>query len=322
MKKILLFLLLLLSLNTFCTDYSDKANWIICEDAEPTEEQIFDVFYIHPTVVVNPEIPFLDRSIPEIAARAAGFAGTQPKLWAKEARVFAPFVRQLEFRRCVGELKKGVPWEETKIKYAVDDAAEAFDYYMKNCNNGRPFILFGHSQGAVDLYTLLKTTPSISARNGLVAAYLIGLPQITYEQFEREFSGRDITPAKGASDTGVVVVWNTESPQSKGSIFSGPGVICINPLNWKTDSTPASKEENLGAVFFDYEKVKSEKVPNFCGTCIDLKRGALIVELPEGNLYLKSSELGQNLYHGSDVMFFAENLRKNALLRVKNTVKK
>lgn len=39
---------------------------------------------------------------------------------------------------------------------ALQDIEHAFDYYLKHYNQGRPFILAGHSQGAKSVIELLK----------------------------------------------------------------------------------------------------------------------------------------------------------------------
>lgn len=48
-------------------------------------------------------------------------------------------------------------------------------------------------------------------------------------------------------------------------------------LNWKTDSTPAGKEENLGACFTDYSGNIITEIPQLTGAYIDPQRGALKV---------------------------------------------
>jgi hypothetical protein len=52
----------------------------------------------------------------------------------------------------------------------------AFNYYIDNLNQGRPFILAGHSQGTMALIDLIKNRfgndPEL--RDRLVAAYFIG----------------------------------------------------------------------------------------------------------------------------------------------------
>ncbi len=321
MKKALFLFVMIFTVTVYCVDYSKLSNWVFCENGKPTKEQLFDVFYVFPTLTLNTDKMVMDWSKPEVVKKVAAHSESQAKIWGKQARVFVPFVRQLDFKYCVPELKSGKPWEDTKFKHGIQDAAEAFDYYMKHYNNGRPFIIFGHSQGSMDLYCLVKNNKSISAGNGMVAAYLIGVPMVTEKRFSKDFANRDVKPAKKADDLGVVVIWNTESPSASNSVFTGPGTICINPLNWNTDSTPASAKENKCAVLKDRKTGKFTRAPFFCGAYINTKIGALIPDLPAKNSYIKSSPLGNNLYHGDDVYFFAENLRLNALLRVEKWLK-
>jgi hypothetical protein len=58
------------------------------------------------------------------------------------------------------------------------DIIAAFDYYIKNLNDGRPFILAGHSQGSIMILEILasymKANPEVYRR--MIAAYAIGDP--------------------------------------------------------------------------------------------------------------------------------------------------
>ena len=56
----------------------------------------------------------------------------------------------------------------------------------------------------------------------------------------------------------------------------GTKTLAINPLNWKTDSTPADKTENLGACFTDFSGEITEEIPQFTGAWLDETRGTLI----------------------------------------------
>lgn len=198
----------------------------------------------------------------------------------------------------------------------IQDTADAFAYYMKYWNQGRPFILLGHSQGAMNLYCLLRDQKEMSVRNGFVAAYLIGLPKVTKDRFSIDFASREITTAQSERDLGVVIVWNTQNAEAADSMFSGPGVLCINPLNWRTDEKAAGASENRGAVFYDYKTGKTERKAAFCGAKVDSKKGALIVDLPSVGEYDRNGTMGKGIFHGNDICFFAENLRFNAVLRV------
>jgi len=315
-KKILFFLFLLFCIQAPGLDYGDCANWVICEKNSADREQLFDLFYVYPTLVSDKSKPLMDWSQPKVAAKTSGFVRAQAGIWGKQARIFAPYVRQLEFTRCLPILKDPVSWERTLLKRGIDDTSDAFAYYMKHFNHGRPFVLLGHSQGAMELYYLLKNRKEISARSGFVAAYLIGLPKITAEQFSEDFRNRDIFAAKCANDLGVVIVWNTQNAEAKESLFSTPGGLCINPLNWHTDGVPAAADENRGAVFYNYKTGKTERKPAFCGAYVDPAKGALIVNLPSDGVYDAKGMIGKGVFHLNDIWFFAENLRRNAILRV------
>lgn len=295
-------------------DYARAENWVIREEGSAGS---WDIFYIYPTLNASKNTPLLDWSDPATEKKVHPFVQAQTKgIFQSDARIFAPYVRQLEYYRCIKALKGGVPPEQTEMKHGIRDTLDAFAWYMENCNGGRPFILLGHSQGAMDLYALLKERKDLSPEKGFAAAYLIGLPHVTGEVFARDFADRTIAPAKKTDDVGVVVVWNTQSPDARNPLFTGPGTLCINPLNWRTDGKGAGPEENLGAVFYDYRTGKTERVPHFCGAAVDPAKGALIVDLPVRGKYDAKGFMGAGVFHMNDIWFFAENLRANAKCRI------
>ena len=111
------------------------------------------------------------------------------------------------------------------------DAAAAFDYYIKNFNNGRPFIFAGLSQVSnVLLYLLsdyMKKHPEVYGR--MIAAYVIGY-SITPEYLAKN---PHLKFAKGAKNTNIIISYNTEAPQvaGKNSVVL-PGAMAINPIAW------------------------------------------------------------------------------------------
>ena len=305
-------------------NYDDAANWAICEAEKPDTD--YDVFYIYPTLFADKNQKYMDWcDNPKLRAKTVAFAKAQTGIFGARARVFAPFVRQLEYRRCLTELKPGSDWRErgTGLDYylgimlGAEDTRAAFQYYLDHFNHGRPYILIGHSQGAMDIYSMMLRTREVAVERGFVAAYLIGLPRLTANEISADLAPRGIRPAAGETDLGVVIVWNTQAPGVDNPRFTGSKTYCINPLNWRTDGTPADKTENLGAFFYDYRNGSTRTVPNFCGARIDTERGALIVDLPVNGEYDAKGFMGQGVFHMNDVWFFAGNIRRNAELRVK-----
>jgi hypothetical protein len=305
-------------------DYSDKINWVILteNDDEKTE---FDVFYIYPTLIADEKDALTDWSKPEVHEKITGFAKAQTSIFKNKARIFAPFIRQLEYTRIISALaKENNRGLLLQTKPGELDAIFAFKYYLKHYNNGRPYILLGHSQGAANLYNVIKFCPEITRANGFAAAYLIGIPNLSLKKLERDFAGRDISPAKSADDTAVIVVWNTQTKDAASTMFTGKGSFAINPLNWKTDATPAYSVQNLGSVFYNFEEPdKSKRITeytNYCGAVIDLNKGALIVDFPVNSFYDTYALMGNGICHCNDIWFFAENLAQNAANRVKKLI--
>ena len=296
------------------TDYRTPENWVICEAEKQNTD--YDVFYVYPTLFADKKQPLMNwRNNPKLRAKTVGFAKAQTGIFGDRVRVFAPFVRQLEYNRCLAELQNGSDWLEPggTVKGIVD-TMKAFQYYLEHFNHGRPYILLGHSQGAIDLFiTMCMTLPRDAQKRGFVAAYLPGLPRLSKEKLSSLF----FTPATGETDLGVIIVWNTQAPGIDNPRFTGNKTYCINPLNWRTDETPAAKTENIGAFFYDYRNGRTRTVPNFCGARIDPERGALIVDLPVNGEYDARGFMGRGVFHMNDVWFFAGNIRRNAELRVK-----
>lgn len=97
------------------------------------------------------------------------------------------------------------------------------------------------------------------------------------------------------------------------------GSVCINPLNWKTDTTPAGVEENLGTLIQDDEGnlVVVEGVAN---AVIDKERGTVISTNVDPDMYavplVMKDLFGTQSYHSWDIKFYYENIRQNVADRI------
>lgn len=180
-------------------------------------------------------------------------------------------------------------------------------------NHGRPFILLGHSQGSQMIIELLKHSITDEQRKRMIAAYTMGF-EITSEELALYPS--KLCPAQNAEDTGVIILYNSlTDPAAKSPIISRPA-SCINPLNWKTDGTPATKEEHKGIVKYDKKAGQYIITPNFTGAyildnyliCPDVDPYVCYTEefnelFPLGNLHLMDSWL------------YSVNIRENMDIR-------
>ena len=95
-----------------------------------------------------------------------------------------------------------------------------------------------------------------------------------------------------------------------------PGAICINPISWTRDETPASASENAGSLI----KVegREQKLEGFADARIDKERGTVICSTVDPAVY-HSSDVGHfplGIFHRFDFRFYYYNLKENAQERV------
>ena len=241
------------------TDYSQKTNWY--KIPEITKE--FDTFYIYSTIFMganegDPDYATLDNA--EMLAGIPIEYAIKSSVFEEATNLFIPLYRQSSMKHAAEVYMKDENIDAALIGMPYGDITAALDYYFKNFNNGRPFIIAGHSQGSAILRLVLKRYfkehPDYYKR--MVAAYAIGY-SITKEDLE---ANPHMKFATGESDTGVIISWHAEGPKNVEANAPIPNVIiakngiAINPLNWKLDETYAPASENLGSIVGD-EKATS-----------------------------------------------------------------
>lgn len=304
-------LLLLLTCMLYAQDYSAADLWVYRENGEPTAEQPVDVFFICPTTCMR-RVDNMDVNDERERAAFRKAVDMEKGIYDEHARFFAPYYRQKSLPHY------GRP-ESQKLAYA--DVRKAFLYYLEHDNGGRPFVLAGFSQGSEQALHLLKDVLSDeSIRSRMVAAYLIGW--CITEQDTAECP--HLKPAQGETDTGVFIAWNTELPIITGSFLVPPGVQahCINPLNWRTDATPARPEANKGARF-TITDLGAPALPGFCGAVINPERGTLNPVFADSDAAPRKGMLfGSGIFHIYDPIFFYENHRENVGKRIDAYVRK
>lgn len=260
------------------TDYSNTNNWL-CHPNQPADDNVcqrdqtivsvaangsrtysahyqaiepeVDCFYVYPTASMD----LTASSDLKPDAQEKDTAAIQFGRYSEVCRQYAPVYRQRTLTYLgVGALGDGFVSEETMETAnatAYDDVRNAFMNYLENDNNGRGFILVGHSQGARLLAQLVaeEIENNDALADQLVSAHLIGtgisipIGHVTGGTFQS-------TPlCQQPSDTGCVVAYSTfreDDPELATPRFGkteeeGYEIACTNP------ATLAGGEETLDA---------------------------------------------------------------------------
>ena len=289
-------------------DYSNEESWAYFGEGSEKEA---DLFLICPTVDMGRDGDFnMSMDDEDTKESFLGALNMERGIYEDSAILYAPYYRQMTFPVYSMSDEEMAPY----LDIAYRDVAAAFEYYFENCNNGRPLILAGFSQGSQLLLRLMEEYfDDAKYSDKLIAAYCIGW-RITQDDINRY---PHLNMAQGESDTGVIVSFNCEAEGVSDSIIVPNGVktLGINPLNWKTDSTPADKSLNKGACFTKYSgEIKSE-INNLTGAYLDISRGTLRVTDVSPEDY-SNSLFPQGVYHLYDYQFFFRNLQDNVKVRV------
>ena len=292
-------------------DYADAENWAYLETT--AAETDADVFFICPSVYGGSDSACnMSLSDTETKESFVGAINMEKGIYDQNSRFFAPYYRQIGLNVYEMEQEEREPY----LEIAYQDIRAAFDYYYETYNEGRPIILAGFSQGADLCIRLMKDRfDEEDLQNQLVACYAIGW-RVTEEEVE-QYS--QLKMAQGETDTGVIVSFNSEAETITDSLMipSGTKTYAINPLNWKTDSTPADKSLNKGACFTDYSGAIVTEIPQLTGAYIDDMRGALKVpDVSPADYPAGLSLFADGVYHLYDYQFFYRNLQENVSARL------
>ena len=301
------------------TDYSKSEHWL---SLPVSADKKVDVFYLYPTAWQKvdenePNICAIDN--PSMLKGSKAAFDRQATAFEPVGNIYAPFYRQVDAAYSLSlslaeqeKLVGGIPKE---------DAFAAFEYYMKNYNNGRPFILAGHSQGSNILVYLLseymKKNPK--AYDKMVAAYVIGY-SVTDEYLAKN---SHLKFAEGPNDTGVIMSYNTEAPTIEGkNPVVLPGAKVINPITWTREEKLATAEEGLGSTLPN-EDLKFVPVGKYADARIDKEKGVLICSTADVEKLSPGNKVfGKGIYHRLDYSFYYFNIRENAENRAKNFLSK
>lgn len=274
---------------TTASPYDFGTNWLIRENDIPQYYSKFDLFYI--------------SKAPE------GYGDTHDiqfnwtkthtnDIFGRGVRVFAPEIQNPD----------------------VKNVTEALEYYLEKFHKpGHPFVLLAEGKAADLLYAAMKNVDGLNVKNGFIAAYLPDMKPKTAVKIADDFYWGDLKAAANADDFGVIITW-TSCINGEEMPAMPTGVYNINPLNWKTDGTPATPNDNINAVFYmpEHKNIfwRKVEVKNFCGAVINLKNGCLDVKCPLPLLHVINGKFTNNC-----ISIFAGNIAANARKRTENLIK-
>lgn len=295
-------------------DYSRADMWYVGQnDSAGTQ---VDVFYIAPTCVWDWTAPHGQVShymnVSDSAQRAAVDASNllACRLLGKHCRFFSPYYRQITMNSWF------LPPAGISRLYSLahSDIVRAFGYYMEHINGGRPFVLAGHSQGAKAVIELIKHTLTPDRLRRMVAAYSFGFSVSRAEL--AAFPA--LRPARGVSDTGVLICYNSVSHAGAVSPLFAGNAVCINPINWRTDTVAAPAADNPGSVFFDAAG-RSDTLFHQVGARIDMATGHLLVSgLDDEKYFIPSIArlFPRGNYHVQELNLYFLSVQRNLDCRI------
>jgi hypothetical protein len=304
-------------------DYSDLKYWAASPHKTDASDQIpaflkdekreilADVFFIHPTIYdndadsascnawLNDEKVNTETDNTTILLQASVFNGS--------CRVFAPRYRQANMEVFY---KMGTSRATEAFDLAYSDVKNAFQYYLKNENNGRPIVIAGHSQGALHAIRLLKEffdgTP---LQQQLVCAYIPGY-QIKKEDF------KNIPVGNKPDQIGCFVGWRSyvKGEMPKKLEAENGNSVCVNPITWNTSTEWASPALHRG-IMLGFENI----IPNTLSAAIEPNTGILWVDVPPQILEMLEKKKDLHIY---DINLFWMNIRENVKLRIETFLRK
>lgn len=278
------------------TKWADERNWY--QSTQEVNDSLVDVFYFVSTEVLEEKDEagrdlFLSLNTEEERKSLLAEMEYARDMFGDSVNFFSPFYSQFT----VSSMKQPTEtWKAIRAE-ASKDAAEAFRYYIKHKNHRRPFILVGFSQGSMHLVDVLKKmNKDIYQR--MIAAYCLG-----YRLSKEELEYPHIKPAQDKDANGVIVSFNSVSDTCAiWPLVSKGAAVCTNPINYRTDSEPAT------LIFQDDTMTVS----------VEPTHNVLLVKGENMDAYsfppLADFCKPGNLHHW-DLLFYRNAIRQNALRR-------
>ena len=301
-------------------DYTNADNWLVIPD---NPKAPVDVFYIVPTAYhpANPDAApdLCEMDDAAVRKRAGEHIAHKGSCFITVGNYYAPMYRQSKVKTLISDDPKD---RQTVLNGSFACVTAAFETYMRLYNHGKPFILASHSQGSVMLSMLLS---GVFAKrkdylDKMIAAYAIGFG------ITRVFlkANPHLKFAKGRTDTGVIISYNTEAPGvTARNITLPPDSVCINPISWNLGNVTAPKGQSLGSHIMTRDAngnvSEIKDIPHYADATIDEKRGVVVCSTVDPSLFAIPEEPGffpPGVMHNGDLGLYYYDLKQNAIDRI------
>ena len=192
-----------------------------------------DCFYVYPTVSSDPGL----NSDMNAGRDEQLTVETQFARFASVCRPFAPIYRQMTVT-AVAAYSAGANMDSA-AELAYHDVLAAWRNYLRSRNDGRPFVLVGHSQGSLMLQQLIareiEKDPAVAARMRL--AIIPGFNVLVPQGKLVGGTFRSTPLCSRVGETGCVIAYSSfreRNPPPEGAMFGyadqpGMTVGCVNP---------------------------------------------------------------------------------------------
>tara|TARA_B100001029_G_scaffold166233_1_gene158513 strand:+ start:654 stop:1748 length:1095 start_codon:yes stop_codon:yes gene_type:complete len=238
-------------------DYLDKNNWAALPEIDGQQFYIpdnsfdvvkvnnpVDVFYIHPTGYFEKRWNSNMDKNRAACERTEIMLGNQASAFNDSCNIYAPEYRQATYYSFFDANKNG----KEALDLAYSDIERAFDYFIDNFNDNRPFIIAAHSQGALISHKLInKKVDDTNLQKRFICAYAIGymIPEIYYNEVFP-----NIKKSESYNDTNCIISWSTivegfKRNREKTLFWKPSGwsvepmkqkIISTNPFSWTNDN--------------------------------------------------------------------------------------
>jgi len=297
-----------------------------------------DVFYIHPTGFfgkewnsdTNPKLSAYEKSESHITSQVSAFNNA--------CNIYAPEYRQATYYSFYDLTENGYKAQDL----AYQDIENAFDYYLENFNNKKPFFIASHSQGTLHAQRLIHNRIINSqVLSQFINAFLIGYIVPT-KYMNTIFNNLKIST--NAHDTQSIISWCTSvegfsRPNAHCMYWTPDGwkrenmeqeIICQNPLNWKNSdisienkmqSSIKVKSSNMSIIdYFATENTNSDfSIAYTESQDFSSKVSSNNMVQVKGNLINKISRFSSNGdLHNFDISIFWGAIRDNVKQRISN----